>query len=172
MPVAEHPGAITLKGNPKTLVGEQVKLGQAAPDFSLRKQDLSPLTLKDLAGSVAILVTVPSLDTPVCDLETRRFNQEAAALGNIKIVVVSEDLPMAQKRWCGAAGVDKVTTASDYYDHSFAQSYGLWIKELGLLARTVIVLDKTGTVKHYELVKEVATEPDYAAAIQAAKSLL
>ena len=172
MPVAEHPGAITVKGNAKTLLGEQVKVGSPAPDFSLRKQDLSPLTNADLKGKVAILVTVPSLDTPVCDTETRRFNVEAAALGNIQIVVISVDLPMAQKRWCGAAGVDKVTTASDYYDHTFGNKFGLRIKELGLLARAIIVLDKQGVVRYYELVKEVATEPNYQAAIDAAKKLV
>jgi thiol peroxidase len=168
----EHPGAVTVKGNAKTLIGTQVTVGQAAPEFTLRKQDLSELKLSELKGKVTVLVTVPSLDTPVCDTEVRRFNQEAASLGPIAIVVVSVDLPMAQKRWCGAAGVDKVMTASDYYDLSFGPRYGLRIKELGLLARSVIVLDKQGVVRHYELVKEVASEPNYQAALEAAKKLV
>jgi len=172
MALAEHAGAVTVKGNPKTLLGEQVQVGKPAPDFTLRKQDLSELKLADLKGKVTILATVPSIDTPVCDVETRRFNTEATALGDIQVVTVSVDLPMAQKRWCAAAGIDKVTLASDYYDHNFGAAYGLRIKELGLLARSIIVLDKQGVVRHYELVKEVATEPDYAAAIAAAKSLL
>jgi thiol peroxidase len=170
--MAEYPGAVTVKGNPKTLIGEQVAVGKAAPNFTLRKQDLSELKLSDLKGKVAVLVTVPSLDTPVCDTEVRRFNKEAAGLGDIQIVVVSVDLPMAQKRWCGAAGVDKVVTASDYYDLSFGPAYGLRIKELGLIARAVIVLDKQGVVRHYELVKEVATEPNYEAALAAARKLV
>jgi thiol peroxidase len=170
--MSEHAGAVTVKGNPKTLIGEQVQVGKAAPAFNLRKQDLSPLTNADLKGKVAILVTVPSLDTPTCDTETRRFNTEAAALGDIKIVVVSADLPMAQKRWCGAAGVDKVVTASDYYDLAFGPAFGLRIKELGLIARAIIVLDKEGVVRYYELVKEVANEPNYEAAIAAAKKLV
>lgn len=171
--MTEREGAVLLKGNPKTLVGDEIKVGSPAPAFTLRGQDLSPVTLDQFKGKVLILVTVPSLDTPVCDTEVRRFNQTAAGLGdNIVILTVSVDMPFAQKRWCGAAGVDKVKTASDYFDHSFGKAYGLRIKEVGFLARAIIVIDKQGVVRYYELVKEVAQEPNYDAAIDAAKKLV
>lgn len=168
--MAERTGAVTFKGNPMTLVGDEVKPGQKAPDFTLVGTDMQPKTLKDYAGKVKIISTVPSLDTAVCGRETRRFNEEAAKLGDDTVVLtVSVDLPMAQKRWCGAAGIDRVVTLSDYKTHDFGKQYGVRIKELGLLARCVFVVDKNDTVTHVELVKEVAEEPDYNRVIEAAK---
>ena len=170
---AERSGAITFKGNPMTLVGNEVKVGDAAPDFVVTANDLSPVTLSDSDGKVRLFSVVPSLDTAVCDTQTRRFNQEAVALGDdVEIITVSMDLPFAQKRWCGAAGVDRVTTVSDYKDRSFGENWGLYIKELGLLARSIFVVDRTGTVKYIELVAEGTNEPDYKAAIAAAKSVV
>jgi thiol peroxidase len=168
---SQRHGAVTFKGDPLTLVGDELKVGEAAPAFSLVANDLSAKTLADYAGKVAVIITVPSLDTPVCDTETRRFNEEAAALGDgVRVLAVSLDLPFAQKRWCGAAGVERVETLSDYKEGAFGPAYGLLIKELGLLARAVIVVDGSGAIRHFELVKEVTAEPDYDAALRAAKA--
>lgn len=167
----ERPGAVTMKGNPLTLVGNDVRLGQPAPDFTAAANDLSPFTLSSLGGKVVVLSAVPSLDTPVCDLETRRFNEEAATLAaGVEIVTISMDLPFAQKRWCGAAGVTRVRTVSDYRDAAFGQAYGVLIKELRLLARAVFVVDRQGTLRYAQLVKEITTEPDYAAVLAAVKA--
>ena len=163
--MTERTGAATFKGSPLTLVGEETAVGRQAPDFNLLANDLNEKGLKDYAGKTLILVSVPSLDTPVCDMEARRFNQEAAGLGrDVAVVVVSMDLPFAQKRWCGAAGVEQVETLSDHRDGSFGTAYGLLVKELRLLARAVTVVDRDGKVVHYELVREIADEPDYDAA--------
>jgi thiol peroxidase len=158
-----------MRGNPLTLVGPELKAGQKAPDFSVVGNDLKPVTLADSAGKVRILSVVPSLDTPVCDAQTRRFNEEAAKLPSIEILTVSMDLPFAQKRWCGAAGVDKVKTVSDHRDASFGSAYGTLIKELRLESRAIFVVDKTGKLTHVEYVKEVAEHPNYDAALAAAK---
>lgn len=167
----ERPNAVTLKGNPKTLLGPELKAGDAAPDFSLLANDMSAKTLANYDGKVKIISVVPSLDTSVCDTETRKFNEKAADLGDdIVILTVSIDTPMAQKRWCGAAGVDKVETLSDFKDHTFGTTYGVRIKELGLLARQVMVVDKSNKITHVQLVKEVAEEPDYDQVIAAAKA--
>lgn len=169
--MANRSGAVTFKGNPMTLVGEELKPGQKAPDFTLIGTDMQPKSLKDYAGKVKVISVVPSLDTAVCDRETRRFNEEAAKLGDDTVVLtVSVDLPMAQKRWCGAAGIDRVVTLSDYKSHDFGKRYGVRIDELGLLARCVFVVGKDDTIKHVELVKEVAEEPDYDRVIEAAKN--
>ena len=171
--MSERTGAVTFKGGPLTLVGDAVSAGQPAPAFTLTDNDLSAKSLDDYKGKVVVMATIPSLDTPVCDTEARRFNEEAGNLGDgVSVLAVSMDLPFAQKRWCGAAGVDRVETLSDYKDHSFGRSYGLYIKELGLLARAVIVIDKQGRVAHHELVKEVTEEPNYDAALTAAKAAL
>jgi thiol peroxidase len=164
--------SVTFKGNPVTLTGEEVKVGQSAPDFKVQKNDLSDYTLNSGAGKTRIFVAVPSLDTAVCDLETRRFNEEAAKLPNVEIVCVSMDLPFAQKRWCGAAGVDKVTTASDHRDASFGRNYGVLIGEgplARLLARAVFVVGPDDKVKHVEYVKDVTEQPNYEAALAAAQ---
>ena len=172
--MAERTGLITFKGNPLTLVGNEVKVGQKAPDAELVANDLSVVRLSSLrAGKVCILTSVPSLDTSVCDRETRRFNEEAGKLGpDVVVLTVSMDLPFAQKRWCGAAGVQNVQTLSDYREAAFGNAYGVLIKELRLLARAVFVLDKPGMIRYVELVKEVASEPNYDAALAAAKKLL
>lgn len=171
--MAERSGAITFQGNPLTLLGTEVKAGQKAPDFEVLDNGLAPVKLSSFAGKVVVISSVPSLDTPVCDLETRRFNDEAGELGgDVAILTVSMDLPFAQKRWCGAAGVTHVKTLSDHRDAAFGMAYGVLIKELRLLARAVFVVDKAGTLRYVELVKEVTHEPDYDAALNAVKACL
>jgi thiol peroxidase len=166
--MTERPGVITMKGNPLTLVGQEVHVGDQAPDFEVLANDLSPFTLSSLKGKVVIICSVPSLDTPTCDIETRWFNEEAAKLGaNVMILTISMDLPFAQKRWCGAAGVDRVTTYSDHREAAFGQAYGVLIKELRLLARAVFVVDQAGTVQYLQVVKELSSEPDYGEVLQA-----
>ncbi|MHB8056853.1 MAG: thiol peroxidase [Desulfuromonadaceae bacterium] len=169
----EKTGIITFKGNPMTLLGPELKVGDAAPDFAVVDNGLAAVTLSSSAGKIRIITAVPSLDTPVCDTETRRFNQEAASLpDNVVVLTVSLDLPFAQKRWCGAAGIDKVVTLSDYRERSFGLGYGVLIKELLLLTRAVFVVDAANTIRYIQIVPEVTGEPDYAAAIAAAKALL
>jgi thiol peroxidase len=154
-------------------VGEPVSIGDAAPNFAAMANDLTPVELSSYRGKVCVLASVPSLDTPVCDAEVRRFNQEAQQLGSdVAVLVVSMDLPFAQGRWCGAAGVDNVKTLSDYRDAAFGTSYGLLIKELRLLARAVFVVDREGIVKYAELVKEITEHPDYDTLLKAVKSVL
>ncbi len=166
--------SVTLRGNPLTLGGSEVSVGQAAPDFTAVNNDLQPVTLSEAQGKVIILSSVPSVDTPVCDTETRRFNEEAAKLGEgIEIWTLSMDLPFAQKRWCGAAGVEQVKTLSDFREHAFAEGYGVLIADgplAGVTARAVFVVGKDGTLKHVEYVSEIANEPDYDAALNAAKA--
>ena len=164
---------VTFKGNVMHLEGKQPAAGGKAPDFTLTANDVSPRSLKDYAGKALVLVCVPSLDTPVCDMEVRRFNKEAAALSEkVRIVAVSRDLPFAQARWCGAAGVTAVETLSDYRNGSFGKAYGILIKELDLLARSIFVVAPDGTLAYSQLVPEVADEPDYAAALEAVKKLV
>lgn len=168
----EQENAITMKGNPLTLLGAPVQVGQPAPDFSVVANDLSPVKLSDYKGKTIVLVSVPSLDTPVCDTETRRFNEEAAALGDdVVILTISMDLPFAQARWCGAAGVDQVKTLSDYQQADFGEKYGLLIKGLRLLARAVLVVDSSGVIRYVQVVPELTQEPDYDAALKVAKEL-
>ncbi len=169
----ERSGLVTLQGNPVTLLGNSVEVGGKAPDFTVVDTDLSPVEFSSFRGKVSIILSVPSLDTPVCDVETRRFNEEAAELGDtVSVLAISTDLPFAQARWCGAAGVDRVRTLSDHRDVSFGTAYGVLIKDLRLLARAVFVVDKDGTVRYAELVDEVANEPDYDAALKATRELL
>jgi len=169
----ERSGAITFKGNPMTLLGQTVKAGDAAPDFRVVDNGLQPVTLASGAGKIRLITVVPSLDTPVCDSMTRRFNQEAAQLPEqVEIYTISLDLPFAQKRWCGNAGIERVKTLSDYQDRSFVLNYGLLIKELKLAARAVLVIDAKDRISYLQLVPEVTAEPDYAAALAAVKALL
>jgi thiol peroxidase len=169
----EKKGIITFQGNPLTLVGPQLKVSDRAPDFRVVDNGLAPVTLADFKGKIKVLCTVPSLDTPVCDTETRRFNKEAAALpDNVIVLTVSMDLPFAQGRWCGAAGINRVKTLSDYQDRSLATAYGVLIGELKLLARAVFVVDEADTIRYIQLVKEVTDEPDYDAVLGAVKALL
>jgi len=169
----EHAGRITMRGNPLTLVGKELKVGDQVPDFRVLDNDLSPVQLSFYRGKICVISSVPSLDTPVCDMETRRFNDEAGKLGSdVVILTISMDLPFAQKRWCGAAGVDKVTTLSDHLDASFGEAFGVLIKELRLLARAMFVVDREGIVQYIQLVKEVADEPDYDAVLNAVGKLV
>lgn len=169
----ENNGIITMKGNPLTLVGKQPKVGEHAPDFEVLDNDLSPVRLSSFLGKVCVIASVPSLDTPICDMETRRFNEEAGILGpDVAILTISMDLPFAQKRWCGTAGVDKVITLSDHLSASFGEMYGVLIKELRLLARAVFVVDGAGVVQYVQIVKEVTDEPDYDDVLEALKKLL
>jgi thioredoxin-dependent peroxiredoxin len=166
----ERAGAATFLGNPLTVLGAELRPGDKAPEFTVLSNDLSPVTLANSAGKVRLISVVPSLDTPVCDAQTRRFNQEAAGLGdNVSILTISMDLPFAQKRWCGAAGIDRVQTLSDHRDASFGLAYGTLIKELRLESRAIFVVDANDTLRHVEYVKEIATHPNYEAALAAAK---
>ncbi|MDX9785200.1 MAG: thiol peroxidase [Desulfobacterales bacterium] len=170
--MTESKRIVTMKGNPLTLSGQTVVVGQQAPDCVLTANDMSPVSLSSFKGKICILSSVPSLDTPVCDMETRRFNVEAGKLGeDVRILTISMDLPFAQSRWCGAAGVDKLTTLSDYQSAAFGTAFGVLIKELRLLARAVFVLDRAGVIRYIQLVNEIASEPDYDAVLTAVKSL-
>ncbi|MFH0983656.1 MAG: thiol peroxidase [Planctomycetota bacterium] len=169
----ERTGVIKFKGNPMTLVGGGVKVGDPLPPFCVTANDLSPIKAEDFKGRVLAVVTVPSVDTPVCATETRRFNKNVADLsGDVRILVVSLDLPFAQKRFCAAEGIDRVSTASDYKDHKFGEAFGARIKELGLLTRAVFVFDKQGQCTYAEYVPEVTQEPNYDAAFAAVKAAL
>jgi thiol peroxidase len=164
--------SVTFKGNPVTLIGNEVGVGQTAPDFKVQKIDLTEYTLSASAGKTRIVASVPSLDTSVCDLETKRFNQEAAKLPNVEIVCVSMDLPFAQKRWCGASSVDKVITASDHREASFARNYGVLISGGPLdrlTARAVFVIGPDDKVRHVEYVKDITEHPNYEAILAVAK---
>src|SRR5882762_9229747 len=166
----ERPGATTMRGNPLTLIGPELKVGDKAPDFKLVDNSLKNVTLAETGHNVRIISVVPSLDTPVCDAQTKRFNEEAAKLPGVSMITVSMDLPFAQKRWCGAFGVDKVKMLSDHRDGSFGSSYGTLIKDLRIESRAIFVLDKSNVIRHVEYVKEVADHPNYDAALSAAKS--
>lgn len=161
--------SITFKGNPVTLLGNEAKVGEKAPNFKVLANDMSEVTLADSKGQVRLLSVVPSIDTGVCDAQTRRFNEEASKLGNVKILTVSVDLPFAQKRWCAAAGIENVQTVSDHRDLSFGEAYGVAIQELRLLARAVFVVDSNDTITYAEYVSEATDHPNYEAAIEAAK---
>ncbi len=168
----ERTGIVTMKGNPLTLIGNEPKVGEMAPDFTTLDNNLAPVQFSSFRGKICILSSVPSLDTPVCDLETRKFNEEASRLGpDVVILTISMDLPFAQKRWCAASGVDKVQTLSDHRDASFGTSYGVLIKELRLLARAVFLVDQKGMLQYIQIVKEVTSEPDYEAVLSALKKL-
>ncbi|EME75314.1 thiol peroxidase [Bacillus sonorensis] len=164
--------SITFKGNPVTLVGSDVHAGDQAPDFTVLSNSLEEVTLQDIKGKPAIISVIPSIDTGVCDAQTRRFNEEAASLGSVKVYTISADLPFAQARWCGANGIENVETLSDHREMSFGEAFGVYIKELRLLARAVFVLDENGKVVYTEYVSEATNHPDYEKAIEAAKSLV
>ena len=159
---------VTFQGNPLTLEGVQVKVGDNAPNFTVVNNDLNAVSLNDTKGK-RIFLTVPSLDTPVCDTEVRRFNEEAAKLDNVTIYTVSMDLPFAQARWCGAAGIDNVVTVSDYKDREFSKNYGAYINELGLSTRAVFVVDENNKVTYVEYLNEITEEPNYDKALEALK---
>lgn len=168
----ERESTVTMKGNPLTLLGAELRVGDPAPDFTVVGNAMNPVKLSDYRGKVCIVSSVPSLDTPVCDMETRRFNTEAGKLGSeVAVLTISMDLPFAQKRWCAAAGVENLTTASDHRDAAFGTAWGVLIKELRLLARAVFVVDKEGTIRYTQLVKEIAQEPDYGPVLEVARKL-
>ena len=163
---------MTFKNDPVTLVGKEIKVGETAPDFTVLSNDLSPVTLADSKGNVRLISVVPSIDTGVCADQTRKFNEEAAALGDdVSILTISVDLPFAQARWCGAEGIESVQTLSDHRDLSFGEAYGTVIKELRLLTRAVFVIDKDDQVAYVEYVPEVTDHPDYDKALEAVKAL-
>lgn len=162
---------ITFKQNPMTLIGDEVKVGDTAPDFTVLANNLSPVTLQDSRGKTRLISVVPSLDTGTCDAQTRKFNESAAELGeDVVILTVSNDLPFAQKRWCAAAGIDSVQTLSDHRDLSFGEAYGVAIKELRLLTRSIFVVDNNDKVTYVEYVPEATDHPNYEKAIEAVKA--
>ncbi|OQA03031.1 MAG: putative thiol peroxidase [Planctomycetes bacterium ADurb.Bin401] len=169
----ERKGMVTMKGNPVVLVGIEIKVGDKAPDFEVTANDLSPVKFSSISkDKVSIITVVPSIDTGVCDKMTRKFNEEAAALGkDVTVLAISMDLPFAQARWCGAAGIENLQTLSDYRLASFGNAYGMLIKDLRLLARGIFVVDKQGIVRYVQLVPEITEEPNYKEAIEAAKKL-
>lgn len=166
----ERPGATTLKGNPLTVLGPALKPGDKAPDFKAVDDSLKPLDLAGTGNGVRIFSVVPSLDTPVCDAQTKRFNEEAGKLPDVKIYTFSMDLPFAQKRWCGAFGIDHVKMVSDHRDGSFGEAYGTLIKDLRILSRAIFVVDKSNVIRYVEYVKEVGDFPNYEAALSAART--
>lgn len=160
--MSEGSNVVTMKGNPLTLVVGAVAVGQTAPDFVVLDNDLNPVEGSSFRDKICVISSVPSLDTPVCDLETKVFNEKAAELGaDVVVLTISMDLPFAQKRWCAGAGVENVQTLSDHRDASFGTAFGVLIKELRLLARAVFLVDRSGVVRYVQLVNEVTDEPDY-----------
>jgi thiol peroxidase len=169
----ERKGIVTMKGKPLTLVGNEVKVGDKAPDFEVVAKDLSPVKFSSFAGKICIISCVPSLDTSVCDIMTRKFNEEAVKLGNdVVVLVISMDLPFGQNRWCIAADVKNVNIFSDHRTASFGQAYGVLIKDLRLLTRGVFLVDKKGVVRYACIVPEISHEPDYDAVLTEVKKLL
>jgi thiol peroxidase len=169
----ERTGVATIKGNPLTLIGKEIKVGDKAPDFKVNKDLMTQVSLHDFDGKVKLISVVPSLDTGVCDAQTRRFNVEAGKLGDkVTVLTLSMDLPFAQARWCGAAGVDQVVTLSDYKDASFGEAYGVLIKELRLLMRAIFVVDANNTVQYVEYLSEMTNAPDFDKAIAAVSKLV
>jgi len=171
--VSKRTAQVTMKGAPLNLTGNEVKVGEKAPDFQVLDNTLGPVSLSSFQGKICLISSVPSLDTPVCDKETRRFNQEATSLGDdVVVLTISMDLPFAQARWCGAAGVSRVKTLSDHRDASFGLAYGVLIEGLRLHARAVFVVDRQGTLRYELIVSEIAEEPDYAAVLKEVKALV
>jgi len=170
--MTERKDIVTFKGNPLTLVGNPVKVGDKAPDAEVLANDLSSVRLSGFRGKVCVICSVPSLDTPVCDTQTRKFNEQAASLGDdVVVLTISMDLPFAQRRWCGSANVVNVQTLSDHRTAEFGNGFGVLIKELRLLARTVFVVDKEGIIRYIQIVDELTNEPDYEAALKTVKEI-
>lgn len=161
---------VTFKGNPVTLIGNEVKVGDQAPDFTVLATDLSKVTLADSNGKVRLISVIPSIDTGVCEQQTRKFNEEASKVNNVEIITISADLPFAQKRWCAGEGLENVKIYSDHREMSFGDAYGVHMKELRLLARSVFVVDSEGKVTYVEYVSEGTNHPDYEKAIEAARN--
>lgn len=168
----EEKRTVTMKGNPLTLTGNPVKVGDSTPDFEVLANDLSPVKFSSFAGKVCLISSVHSLDTSVCDIETRTFNEKAGALSdNIVVLTISMDLPFTQKRWCGAAGVKSVQTLSDHRKAEFGKAFGVLIKELRLLARAVFIVDVKGKIRYIQIVDELSHEPNYEEAFEALKGI-
>ncbi len=168
---AERKGAVTFKGNPLTLIGPELKAGDKAPDFKILAKDLSETTLASTKGKTRLISVVPSLDTPVCELQTKKFNEEASKFpANVAVITVSMDLPFAQTRFCGAHHAEKIGFFSDHRDASFGKAYGVLIKELRLLARSIFVIGPDDKIQYAEYVKEVTTHPDYDKAFSVLKA--
>ncbi|OJH17411.1 lipid hydroperoxide peroxidase [Bacillus obstructivus] len=160
---------VTFKGNPVTILGNEVKVGDQAPNFTVLANDLSEVTLNDTKSKVRLISVVPSVDTGVCDAQTRKFNEEASKLNGVEVLTISVDLPFAQSRWCAASGLDNVQTFSDHRDLSFGEAYGVIMKELRLLARSVFVVDSNDKITYVEYVSEGTNHPNYEKAIEAVK---
>jgi thiol peroxidase len=170
--MTERKGIVKFKGNPLTLLGQEVKAGETAPDAEVLDNNLTAVKLSGFRGKVCVICSVPSLDTPVCDTQTRKFNEQAASLGDdVVVLTISMDLPFAQKRWCGSANIENVQTLSDHRNGEFGNVFGVLIKELRLLARAVFVVDAEGIIRYIQIVDEVTNEPDYEAALQAVKEI-
>jgi thiol peroxidase len=164
----ERQGIVTAKGNPVTLIGPELKTGDKAPGFTVLDRELKERRLKEFAGKTVLISVTPSLDTPVCDMQARRFNEEAAGLGDdVAVLNISVDLPFAIERFCTAAGIDRVEALSDHRDTSFGEAYGILMKELRLLARAIFIIDPEGTIRYAEVVPEIAEQPDYEGALKA-----
>jgi thiol peroxidase len=169
----ENTGLVTMGGNPVTLLGNLVKEGDVAPNFVVQGNDMGNIKLSDYEGKIVIISVVPSLDTGVCDLQTKRFNSEASELGNdVVILTISMDLPFAQSRWCGAAGVENVVTLSDHRTAEFGQNYGVLVKGIRLLARSVFLIDRDGKIAYTERVEVASNEPDYGKVLTKARELI
>ncbi len=168
----EEKKTVTMKGNPLTLAGNQVKVGDKAPDFEVLANDLSPVRLSSFSGKVCLISSVPSLDTSVCDIQTKKFNEQATNFGkHVVILTISMDLPFAQKRWCGAAGIENLQTLSDHRKAEFGKAFGVLIEQLRLLARAVFIVDAKGTIRYIQIVDELTNEPDYEEVIEALKGI-
>ncbi len=168
----EDENVVTMKGNPLTLVGNPVKVGDKARDFEVLTNDLSPVKFSSFAGKICLISSVPSLDTSVCDTQTRKFNEQAGTMGkDVVVLTISMDLPFAQKRWCGAAGVENVQVLSDHRKADFGNAFGVLIEQLRLLARAVFIVDAKGTIRYIQIVDELTNEPDYQEAFEALKGI-
>ena len=171
--MSERTGLVAMKGKGLTLIGDEIKVGQKAPDFEVVANDLSTVGFSTFLGRVCVILSVPSLDTSVCDIMTRRFDEEAEKFGDdVVVLTISMDLPFAQERWCSASVVDKVKTLSDYRYSSFGTAFGVLIKELRLLARAVFVVDRAGTIAYMQIVDELTNEPNYQSALEVVRELL
>ncbi len=169
----ERKGIVTIKGKPLTLLGEGIRVGDRAPDFTVLDRDLKEVGLKDFSGKVKLISVTPSLDTPVCDAQLRRFNKEATGVSeDVVFLNISMDLPFAISRFCSAAGIERVVTLSDHRDASFGMAYGVLIKELRLLARSIFIIDRDDKVRYVEIVPEVTNDPDYERALEVLKGLI
>ena len=168
----ERKGLVSMKGEPLVLVGTELKVGDRMPDCTVVDKNLEPVKLSSFRGKVCIISSVPSLDTSVCDIMTRKFNEEVVSLGkDVVALAISMDLPFAQNRWCIAADAKNVNVFSDHRDTSFGRAFGVLIKDLRLLARAVFIADREGIIRYIEIVSEITREPDYEAALEAARKV-